>query len=89
MATSKLRLLQAPILNGWKLFLLVTMLVSLVVIVQMLGTDYTTASGVSSLIQLSVRFAVPLLYITFVASSLYILIPVSYTHLTLPTICSV
>ena len=80
MATSKLRLLQAPILNGWKLFLLVTMLVSLVVIVQMFGTDYATAAGVSSLIQLSVRFAVPLLYITFVASSLYILMPNDFSR---------
>ena len=74
MATSKLRLLQAPILNGWKLFLLVTMPVSLVVIVQMFGTNYATAAGVSTLIQLSVRFAVPLLYLTFAASSLYIFI---------------
>jgi len=65
MATSNSSLLKAPVLNGWKLFLLVTILVSLVVIVQMFGTDYSVAAGVSSLIQLSVRCAVPLLYLVF------------------------
>jgi hypothetical protein len=80
MATSNSSLLKAPVLNGWKLFLLVTILVSLVVIVQMFGTDYSTAAGVSSLIQLSVRCAVPLLYLVFAASSVHVLMPSDFSR---------
>jgi hypothetical protein len=62
-------------LNGWGLFALVSGATSLVVSVAMLNADLRQGSGVSAMIQLSVRLAVPWLYLAFVASSLVLLMP--------------
>ncbi len=60
-------------LNGWHLFSLITIPVSLAVLVVMTSVDLFTAKGVSSMIQFSVRCSVPWLYLAFAASSINIL----------------
>lgn len=57
------------LLNGWNLFWLVSAPVSVAMLFAMAYTDLSSGEGISSLIQLSVRFAVPLLYLTFAASA--------------------
>jgi hypothetical protein len=41
----------------------------------MMGTDLSSGEGVSSMIQLSVRCAIPWLYLAFAASSIHVLFP--------------
>jgi DMSO/TMAO reductase YedYZ heme-binding membrane subunit len=66
-------MLKKKFINGWNLFWLITAPISIVMIVAMIVTDLTNGAGVSSLIQLSVRCAVPLLYLAFAASSVHTL----------------
>ena len=68
-------LLKSKVINGWNLFWLVTVPVSLAMVLAMTRVDLSTAEGVSSMIQLSVRCAVPLLYVVFAASSLQVVFP--------------
>ena len=68
-------ILKSRVLNGWNLFLLITVPISLAVVVAMTRADLSSAEGVSSMIQLSVRCSVPWLYLAFVASSIQVLFP--------------
>ena len=56
-------------INGWKLFWLVTTPISLAIVLTMMRVDLSGPEGVSSMIQLSVRCAVPILFVAFAASS--------------------
>lgn len=67
--------LKRPLFNGWSLYWLIAGSVSLVMMLAWARTDTADPLGVSSLIQLSVRLAVPWLFIVFVASALQILRP--------------
>ena len=62
-------------LNGWRLFWLIALPTSAVMVIAMMRTDLSSAEGVSSMIQLSVRHAVPWLYLAFAASSVQALFP--------------
>jgi len=73
-------LLKSKRVNGWNLFWLITAPISLVMVLAMLCTDLASAEGVSSLIQLSVRCAAPLLFLTFAASSLQVVFPGSFSR---------
>ncbi|MCH8135010.1 MAG: hypothetical protein IIB77_03410 [Proteobacteria bacterium] len=75
MSTDLNELLKAKIINGWNLWLLITVPISAVVVIGMVRTDLGSAKGVSSMIQLSVRHAVPLLFVAFAASSVQVLFP--------------
>lgn len=68
-------LLRQKWLNGWQLFWLVTAPISLAMVLAMLRVNLTQADVISSLIQLSVRCAVPWLFLAFAASSLQIVFP--------------
>ena len=61
--------------NKWGLFWLVTAPISVAMVVAMSIKDLSNGPGVSSMIQLSVRCAVPWLYIAFAASSIQALFP--------------
>ena len=61
--------------NGWLLFCLIAIPTSLIMLVGMLRVETWDGPAVSSLIQLSVRFAVPWLFLAFAASSIQILFP--------------
>lgn len=62
-------------INGWRLFWFITGPISVAMIIAMARTDLSSGPAVSSMIQLSVRCAVPLLFITFAASSVQKLFP--------------
>jgi len=67
-------------INQWRLFWLISLPISLVMIAGMLRVAEWTAPAVSSLIQLSVRFAIPWLLIAFASSSLQLLFPSAFTR---------
>ena len=62
------------------MFWLITIPVSLAMVLAMTRVDLSTAAGVSSMIQLSVRCAVPLLFVAFAASSLQVVFPGVFTR---------
>ena len=68
-------MLKSGFLNGWGLFWLITAPISLAMLVAMAVRDLSSGEGVSAMIQLSVRCAVPWLYIAFAASSIQALFP--------------
>lgn len=80
MSTSLDKILQAKLINGWKLFWLMSMPMSLVVIQAAMRFDLSSAEAVSSMIQLSVRCAVPWLFLAFAASSLQVVFPGSFSR---------
>lgn len=67
-------------INGWKLFWLVTAPISILMIIAMAAADLSTGRGVSTLIQLSVRCAIPLLFTVFAASSIQVLFPGAFSR---------
>ena len=75
MSTDLNELLKIKMLNGWNLFRLITVPISLVMVLTMLRVDLSSAEAISSMIQLSVRCAVPWLYLAFAASSLPVVFP--------------
>ena len=68
-------LLKHKAINGWRLFWLVAIPMSMAIIVEMLGTDLSVGSGVSHMISYSVRFAIPFIFLVVPASSVQILFP--------------
>ena len=62
-------------INEWRLFWLISVPMSLVIVIEMLGTDISTGPGVSTMIGFSVRFAVPFIFLVVAASSVQILFP--------------
>ncbi len=62
-------------LNGWPLFWLIVSPLSLAMLIATVRASPADGPAVSSLIQLSVRCAVPLLYLAFAASSVQVLWP--------------
>lgn len=69
------QLLQRKIINGWNLWLLITVPISIAVVIAMSRIDLAQAENVSSMIQFTVRCAVPLVYVVFAASALQVLFP--------------
>jgi sulfoxide reductase heme-binding subunit YedZ len=62
-------------INGWRLFWLISVPMSIVMVVAMTGVDLTTGPGVSTMIGFSVRWAVPFIFLVVATSSLQILFP--------------
>jgi len=62
-------------INGWRLFWLIAVPMSIVMVVAMTGVDLTTGPGVSTMIGFSVRWAVPFIFLVVAISSLQILFP--------------
>ena len=62
-------------INGWRLFWLISIPMSVVMVIAMLGVDMSTGAGVSTMIGFSVRWAVPFIYLVVAASSVQILFP--------------
>ena len=66
-------------LNGWNLWALITVPISLAVVAMMATKDLSRPADISSMIQFSVQCSVPWLYLAFSASSLKILFPGSFS----------
>ena len=62
-------------INGWRLFWLIAIPISIAMIIAMMGADMTTGPGVSTMIQFSVRIAVPFIFLVVAISSLQVLFP--------------
>ncbi len=62
-------------INGWRLFSVISIPMSAVMVFAMMGTDLSTGAGVSSMIGFSVRWAVPFIFLVVAISSLQILFP--------------
>lgn len=75
MRTDLNALLKNRFINRWNLFWLVTVPMSAIMVVAMLGVDLSTGAGVSAMIGFSVRFAVPIIFLIVAISSLQILFP--------------
>ena len=72
--------LNSKLINGWNLFWLVTAPLSLAIVLSMTRADLSGPEAVSSMIQLSVRCAIPWLYVAFAASSLQAVFPGSFSR---------
>lgn len=75
MAIDLSKILKNKSVNGWNLFWLITGPISIAMVIATAGANLASGEGVSAMIQLSVRCAVPWLYLTFAASSVHVLFP--------------
>lgn len=66
-------ILRNSVLNGWSLFSIIVIPICLSVGMAMTKVDLSSATDISSMIQLSVRCSVPWLYLAFAASSIHVL----------------
>lgn len=62
-------------INGWWLFWLVSVPMSILMLVEMTAVDMSTAAGVSHMISYSVRWAVPFIFLVVAASAVPVLFP--------------
>ena len=60
------QVLNSKSLNGWYLFGWVSAIISAFTIWEMLATDLSTGSGLSHMISYSVRWAVPLIFMSLI-----------------------
>ena len=80
MSASLDKILKNKLINGWKLFWLISAPVSLLIIQAAMRVDLSTAEAVSSMIQLTVRCAVPWVFVAFAASSMQVMFPGSFSR---------
>ncbi|WNC68860.1 hypothetical protein RI845_01600 [Thalassotalea nanhaiensis] len=69
------KILKSKLVNGWQLFWLISLTITIAVFFVISTVDLGKADEVSSMIQFTVRCSVPLLYLSFVASSYHALFP--------------
>ena len=68
-------ILKNKTINNWRLFFLISVPMCVAMIINLMATDIKSGPGVSSMIQYSVRWAVPFIYLVVAASSVQILFP--------------
>jgi hypothetical protein len=68
-------LLKSKPINGWRLFWLIAIPMSAAMIYTMAGMELDRAKHVKSMIQFSVRCAIPWLFVAFAASSVHVVFP--------------
>ncbi|WOH36761.1 hypothetical protein RI844_15490 [Thalassotalea fonticola] len=74
--TSKMNVfLKNKLINGWQLFWLISVTISIAVFFTISTVDLSKAEDISAMIQFTVRCSVPLLYFSFVASAYHALFP--------------
>ncbi len=67
--------LSTKAINQWRLYWLIAFPMSIVMVIAMMGVDMSTVAGVRSMIQLSVRWAVPFIFLVVAASAVQTLFP--------------
>ena len=67
-------------INGWPLFWLFALPMTAFMVIAMAGQDLSSADGVSHMIQYSVRWAVPFIYMVVAASAMPVLFPGEFTR---------
>ena len=73
-------ILQSKLLDSWNLFAFIVVPMSIAAGAAMTRVDLTSPLGISSMIQFSVRLAVPWLFVAFAASSLVVVSPGSFSR---------
>ncbi len=68
-------LLKTKAINGWRLYWLIAIPMCIVMVIAIMGVDMSTVSGVRSMIQLSVRMAVPFIFMVVAAAAVQTLFP--------------
>jgi len=68
-------LLKTKAINGWRLYWLIAIPMCIVMVIAIMGVDMSTVSGVRSMIQLSVRLAVPFIFMVVAAAAVQTLFP--------------
>jgi len=68
-------ILKNKAINKWRLFWLISIPMSIVIVIATMGADMSTGPGVSKMIQFSVRIAVPFIFFVAAISSLQVLFP--------------
>lgn len=71
--------LRSKVINGWPLFWLVSVAMSVLMLIVMSGTDLSSPPGVSEMIGFSVRCAVPFIYLVVAASAVQVLFPGTFS----------
>ncbi len=80
MADNQPTILKLKALNGWNLYWLIVIPISIAVLFKMTTVDLSSPRGVSSMIQFSVRSSIPWLYLAFAASSLLVVFPGQFSR---------
>ncbi len=80
MPAQRSSILKSKLLNSRGLFALVVIPICIAVILAMTTVDLASPLGVSAMITLSVRLAVPWLFLAFAASSLVVVFPGSFSR---------
>ncbi len=68
-------ILKNKAINGWRLFGLISIPMSVLIFITMLRTDMSTGEGVSDMIGYSVRWAIPFIFLVVAAPSVQTLFP--------------
>jgi len=66
-------------INGWRLFAVIAGVISIFMLLQLESTDFSSPQDLSAMIQYSVRWAVPFIFLVIATSALFKLFP---NHLT-------
>jgi DMSO/TMAO reductase YedYZ heme-binding membrane subunit len=75
MSNDLTEILKSKAINGWGLFWLISIPMSIVMVIAMMGSDLSTGAGVSYMIGFSVRWAVPFIFLVVAAPSVQTLFP--------------
>jgi sulfoxide reductase heme-binding subunit YedZ len=73
-------ILKSRHLNGWSLFYWIAGINSAAVLAYMSTQDLSLPTGISEMIQMSVRCTVPLLFLAFATSAMAVLLPGTFTR---------
>jgi len=79
MSNDLTEILKNKAINGWGLFWLISIPMSIVMVIAMMGSDLSTGAGVSHMIGFSVRWAVPFIFLVVAASSVQTLFPGTFS----------
>ncbi len=80
MSNGRDEFLRHPTLNGWPLFLVITLPMTAFMLAGLWRFDLASPEGTSRMIQYSVRWAVPFIYLVMAASALPVLIPSPFSR---------
>ena len=80
MPTRRSLILNSKLLNNWWLFSIIVVPMGIAAVIAMTRVDLSSPLGVSSMIQFSVRLAVPWLFIAFAITSLVVIFPGVFTR---------
>jgi DMSO/TMAO reductase YedYZ heme-binding membrane subunit len=75
MSNDLTEILKNKAINGWGLFWLISIPMSIVMVIATMGADLSTGAGVSYMIGFSVRWAVPFIFLVVAAPSVQTLFP--------------